>query len=223
MQVQRITTPSEGFLLEISLSRDEVARVWMAERVSLNFSEVRHRLSFAQPLPLDRAFTPEFQDSIAPYLPEGFDQQVHAANAAVLQLPHLILGGVRVLSHLPVMGVQRVTLRFKRAFGALQSFLQPQHRTEDMTRQGLDKAAAEALLSFLTPTLELAQIDQRALQDPEVCDLVATRLDRLAETRDELAFFAHLIRRFVDQNAPLPGNTHDAPGTARQKLTGPAS
>ena len=56
-----------------------------------------------------------------------------------------------------------------------------------------------------------------------MCDLVATRLDRLAETRDELAFFAHLIRRFVDQNAPLPGNTHDAPGTARQKLTGPAS
>ena len=54
-------------------------------------------------------------------------------------------------------------------------------------------------------------------------DDAKTRLDRLAETRDELAFFAHLIRRFVDQNAPLPGNTHDAPGTARQKLTGPAS
>ncbi|EPX75895.1 hypothetical protein [Salipiger mucosus] len=235
MTARDATFQAEGYFVEIGLSRDELTGQWLAEKLVFDIGELRNRVSFARRLPMERAFTAPFITGLMRFLPEKAERLVHVDSDAMIELPHLMLSGIRVVAHSVVMGMQKVTVRFRRAVGALQSFLRPEHQTAAAPQQiELQRTAADALLTVLQPCLDLAELREDHVLDDRTSAHVAERLKSLSQKQAELSFFAYMLQRYVSRAEPveaeaLPHRADDDPrespanGTAapRQVLNAP--
>lgn len=187
--------------LHLRLVRDSDTGEWYAEQIDINRGEVYHRIGFRNNLPLSKAFVPEFLKELEPYLPVGPAKGVMADSSALIEVPGLVLGGIRVIAQSVVSGIQSLTIRFMRALGALQAVLMPKYRTETDMFAKLEGAAAHTLLSLLHPALDLADVGPPTTLSRNVMEQVAERLDVLARNRNEIGFFAVLLQRYI-RNAP---------------------
>ncbi|WP_417718866.1 hypothetical protein [Salipiger sp.] len=214
MQLEHAAHHPDGFLVEIGLCRDELSGEWFAEKLAFHLGEVRNRMTFARPLPLERAFTDQFLDGLRRYLPSSLEQSVHVDARGMIELPHLVLGGIRIVTHAVMLGLQKVTVRFKRAFGMLQAFLLPEHRTASATETALHHTAVDALLTVLQPCLDLVEVEQSLITDETNSEIVARRLKSLSEKKSELSFFAYMLQRFL---------TRPIPPERLEQLSGPSA
>jgi hypothetical protein len=203
MTQEQIADETSNDTLQLRLVRDADSGEWFAEQIEPNRGDTHHRIGFRNALPLSEAFVPEFIESILPYLPANDSKGVMADTGAVIEIPGLVLGGIRVIAQNVVTGIQSLTIRFIRALGALQSMLLPRHRTETDIFAKLEGAAAQTLLSLLNPALDLAAVGPASTLPRNVFEQVADRLEVLARNRDEIGFFAVLLQRFI-LNAPNP-------------------
>lgn len=201
MTTEQIMDESRADTLQIRLVRDNLSGEWFAEQLDINRGDVHHRITFRTNQPLSEAFVPAFGEALQPYLPEDPAPGVMADRSALIEIPGLVLGGIRVIAQSVVQGIQSLTIRFIRALGALQSVLNPRHRTETDFFAKLEGAAAETLLSLLRPALDLADVGPATSLDRHVFDQVSERLDVLARNRNEIGFFAVLLQRYI-RNAP---------------------
>lgn len=197
MIVNHSNTSTDVFFVELGLSRDEMSGQWFADKLTLNLGEALNRISFYRPLPLQQAFIAPFVQALERFLPKGYEQAIFADSKTIIELPDLVIGGLRVIAHNVKLGVQRVTVRFKRAFGTVQSFLLPEHRSDRSNDIALEKTAADALLTLLQPCLDLASVDSDLAESEQARLLVAHRLRALAEKKSEISFFSHMLQRFI--------------------------
>ncbi|MAM63266.1 hypothetical protein [Maritimibacter sp. UBA3975] len=189
MTQDQLTDERTPDTLQIRLVLDADSGEWFAEQIELDRGDTHHRIGFRNALPLTEAFVPEFIDSLLPYLPVDGSKGVMADSGAVIEIPGLVIGGIRVIAQNVVTGIQSLTIRFIRALGALQSMLLPRHRTETDIFAKLEGAAAQTLLSLLHPALDLAAVGPATSLPRNVFDQVADRLDVLARNHDEIGFF----------------------------------
>ncbi|MEC7762701.1 MAG: hypothetical protein VX874_12415 [Pseudomonadota bacterium] len=201
MTQEQISQDGPTDTLQLRLVRDSDSGEWYAEQIDIARGDVHHRISFRNNLPLSQAFVPQFLSELEPYLPEGPAKGVMADSSALIEVPGLVLGGIRVIAQSVVSGIQSLTIRFIRALGALQAVLLPRHRTETDMFAKLEGAAAHTLLSLLHPALDLADVGPPTSLSRNVMEQVAERLDVLARNRNEIGFFAVLLQRYI-RNAP---------------------
>jgi len=202
--------------VSLTLTRDLLTDEWFADRIEFHLGGARNVTTFKCATPIGSAFSADFVAQIRKHLPQTTDAAVIVESESVVQTQRLVLGGVRVVAQQARHGVQGVIMRFKQALGAMQSVLLPKYRTEQTTREALDRSAAEALLYLLRPCLDLAEVELDG--ESEVLEQVARRLEGLAENKDELRFFVYLLRRFVE-NAPVAEVS--APRPHREGLPAP--
>ncbi len=181
---------------------------WFADRIDLDLGEARHVTTFSRSSPLISVFTPEFIQELTPFLPEHGETAMLADGNAVLETPRLVLGSIRVSAHRPTHGIQHVVVRFKKVLGSVQSILAAKHRLESSTMTALEQAAGEALLNLLRPCTDLAAVDTIDPADERIAKQVAERLEMLSESRDELAFFSYLLKRYIEN---MPATDAAAP------------
>lgn len=187
----------------IQLFRNEETGAWFAERIDLNMPNISNQLIFRQPEPLKKAFTKAFNLSLIQYLPDNFTACVSDKAHETVELPYLVLAGLQVIAQKCVNGFQHVMVYFRQALGQLQTLLMPDYRTEAHTLGTLENTAAEALLSLLQPCLNLASVELHHLENDSLHHNLARRLDRLVAHKEDLAFFTHLLQRYI-ANAPKP-------------------
>ncbi|WP_141693074.1 hypothetical protein [Thioclava sp. SK-1] len=168
---------------------------------------------------MNNAFTDEFRENLIKVLPKSFEFQVFSDPTLVIELPGLILGGVRILTQKIWSGTQAVTVRFSKALGALHSLLAPGHRTEHHTLEALETTAAQTLSALLQPCLHLLDADRDLIQDPKVSDQVLARLERLDSLRDEMGFFSYLLQRFIENASHTDAPGSDTNGAFVQNIT----
>ncbi|MBL6427572.1 MULTISPECIES: hypothetical protein [Maritimibacter] len=201
MSMEQISEDGPNDTLQIRLVRDSDSGEWFAEQIDINRGDVHHRIGFRNNLPLAQAFVPQFLGELQPYLPDGPAKGVMADSSALIEIPGLVLGGIRVIAQSVVTGIQSLTIRFIRALGALQAVLLPKYRTETDMFAKLEGAAAHTLLSLLHPALDLADVGPPTTLSRNVMEQVAERLEVLARNRNEIGFFAVLLQRYL-RNAP---------------------
>ena len=188
--------------LAICMYRDTQTNQWFVERVEFNLPGSRTRTTFNVPQPLRQAFSDEFVAELTPLLPSSHDRGLLADGQINIALSHLSLIGVRVAAQAAFNGIQKVWVRFQRAFGAVQDLLQPQHCTERATVNGLHYVAASTLLDLVLPCLDILRLDGLDPEDREATGRVAARLTALQDKKHDLEFYAGLLTRFLA--APEP-------------------
>ncbi|QDC08734.1 hypothetical protein FHY55_05545 [Oceanicola sp. D3] len=202
--------------IAISLFRDTQTGEWFAERVEFNLPGSRTRTSFNVPQPLKQAFTPGFVAELMPFLPTSHERGLLADGEVNIAISHLSLVGVRVATQAVFNGIQKVWVRFQRAFGAVQAMLQPQHRTERAAETALHYVAASALLDLVLPCLDMLRLDGAATDSKEGAERVAARLATLQGKKHDLEFYTGLLTRYLAQPHEEPqaskrGIADDAP------------
>ncbi|MFY0635276.1 MAG: hypothetical protein JXQ91_15800 [Vannielia sp.] len=199
--------------------RDTQTNQWFVERVEFNLHATRMRTTFNVAQPLAQAFTPEFLAELMPHLPTSHDRGLLADSQLHVAIAHLSLVGIRVAAQTVFDGIQKVLVRFQRAFGSVQAMLLPRHRTEHAAENALHYVAATALLDLLLPCLDMLRLDASvAKSDGEAGARVAARLQALQGKKHDLEFYVGLLTRYL---AHTPGQ--EAPATAELPDETPAA
>lgn len=203
MSTSRQRDQSDPSAVIIQLFRDEETGGWFVARIDLNMANICNQIVFRQREPLDKAFTKGFSSFLKRHLPVRSAAGTTVKAQETVELPYLVLGGLRVIAQKSMNGSQRVVVHFRQALGQLQALLTPEHRTEAHTLGALETTAAEALLSLLQPCLNLASVELHHLENVSLHHSLAVRLERLTAHKEDLAFFTHLLQRYI-ANAPKP-------------------
>ncbi|WP_074254536.1 hypothetical protein [Vannielia litorea] len=208
--------------IAISLFRDTTTNQWFVERVEFNLGATRTRTSFTVPQPLGQAFTAEFLEQLQPLLPTSHDRGLLADSQAHVAIAHLSLAGIRVAAQAAFDGIQKVWVRFQRAFGSVQAMLLPRHRTEQAAENALHYVAATALLDLLLPCLDMLRLDLPASAAPDLAaERVSARLGTLQAKKHDLEFYVGLLTRYIARSpAPETGATLPEPDRGASALQG---
>ncbi len=213
--------------IAIALFRDTGTNQWFVERVEFNLPGSRTKTSFNVPQPLRQAFTPGFVEELTPLLPTSHERGMLADSHVNVAISHLSLVGVRVAAQAVFNGIQKVWVRFQRAFGAVQALLQPQHRTERAAETALHYVAASTLLDLLLPCLDMLRLDGVKPDSEEAAERVAARIDALHAKKHDLEFYASLLTRYLaqpqeEERPKHRGITRDAPAALQGfRMPGP--
>ncbi|KAA2317401.1 hypothetical protein E0K93_03695 [Puniceibacterium sp. HSS470] len=190
--------------IEISLIRERGADEWCLDGVK--FAQEAFRLSVVptgdKPR-LSNAFSPQFLDALAPYLPlsDGADSML--ASSVCIELPELVLGKMRAFFTNRGGRIERMMVRFQQALGDLQTILVPKLRNTSLSNRTMEIEAARALFDLLHPCLDLADVEISELTQDQY-HLIMARLVALKSTKAELGIFSHLLRRFLERTKAGP-------------------
>ena len=198
----RFDTPTDDGLT-VRLARDATSGEIFVERVEFVAGDVVHRMQFRRPLPWAEALHARFIAQIERFLSPDDGSWVVADKEAILELPRLVLQGVRVYAQKTVHGMQSITVRFIHALGALQAMLLPRHRTETELLAHLEGMAARTLDSLIRPVLALIEVSGDENLVAAGYRQISDRLAQLAKDHTEIGIFAALLERFV-ANSPDP-------------------
>ncbi|MER5172551.1 hypothetical protein WDB91_13235 [Thioclava sp. GXIMD2076] len=185
----------------------------------MNLENMRNQITFRQPEPLESAFIASFAQALATHLPTGGEFSVSTNSHNVIEVPGAMLGGMRIIAQRSVNGMQRVAVRFRNMVGQLQAILSIRHRSEGQTLTTLEKGATDALLSLLMPCLDLAHVEIDTFSDSDLPFKVALRLQALTQKKEDLAFFAHMLRRYVENTPQMMAVEQTQPVLAQETQT----
>ncbi|MBY6048356.1 hypothetical protein [Vannielia litorea] len=184
--------------IALSIFRDTTTNQWFVDRVEFNLGATRTKTSFAVPQPVEQAFTPAFLEQLKLHLPASHDRGLIADADVHVPIAHLSLVGIRVAAQTAIDGIQKVWVRFMRAFGSVQALLLPRHRTEHAAENALHSVAAMALLDLLLPCLDMLRFElPKSYDDAGPVERVQARLETLQEKRHDLEFYVGLFTRYL--------------------------
>lgn len=198
----------------ISLFREIGYETWIVERVAYALSRSKASINFTNLENLDDVFTNDFCAAVSSYLPQELGACIMFDGETVFSCPSLVLGGLRMIAIEPIGGRQRVSLRFQSAFGELQSFLLPQHRSEKFSTDMLDRLAVSAISDILGPCLDLLELDVETLSDTGDLAPIKRVLEQLRVRKSDMMFYWTLIGRFLS-NSPLEARQKANPSHPR--------
>lgn len=207
-----------GKKLTVTMRRRRDGGDWWVESVQLKHPTHYARIYFQGETPLRDVLGAPICDAIEPHLPVDYVDRATASSDTLVKMPGLFLVGLRVLADFARDGVQTVTVRFIRAFGNLEAIFLPRYRPEQL-RDEREELAVRALVDLVHPCLELCDHAVNNIISQEQAEMVGARATALAQSREELGFFAGLLRRFVSQEdemgQPRLGQSRrDIPGLA---------
>ena len=178
--------------------------------------DFKHRLTFSTRNNIHSVLVPE----LAAYLEDMIaridkDTRVHSEPDAVVDLPGLTLGRLRVLTFDPVTDAKRFVVRFAYFIGGLQAAFNVDTRLALPTVSHREAIAVSALVDICTPALNIIA-HREFLGEGRSSDetLLLAKLDGIDEVQNELSFYLQLLKRYV--GSLNPGHT------APEPIVGPA-
>lgn len=177
-KLERVLTTSTGFNLSIAYRKDEA------------FEDIIQGAVCA---------------SLSNYLPKTEEMNVVTVFDYWLELPSIILNRLTITGQALVNGAQRVIVTFQRVVGDIGQLFR-EGRAPDMLQSTGNDIALRVLNDLVIPLLNLVQLE------PEAAEKFADKsidawLKRLRSNKDEIAFYATLITRYLsyrDRARPEP-------------------
>ena len=115
----------------------------------------------------------------------------------IVEVPGLVLSGVRILASEIRDGARSVILRVKEFLGAFNRILKPKIGFEETLSTNTEKLALSALMDICMPIMNFARSAELEMMDPD---------GRIRETLElkvqEFEFNAELLKRFIAVNRP---------------------
>ena len=195
---------SSGKSLLLTLRRRVSGGDWILDSAQFRFPSHYYRLNFSENVSMQAALCQPLNDAIAPFLPTSDQPHVVSAADKVLMLPGLVLKGMRVLTHRVHDGIQSVLVRFTDAMGDMRAALRPAFRDAEGLKNEREDLAIRTLVDLVNPCLDIFDHAMTHALTAEQARVIHARVQSLAEHRNELALFAEMLRRFVDDPEKLP-------------------
>lgn len=116
---------------------------------------------------------------------------------AVLELPGLVLGRLKMLVHTSLKKVRQVIVRYTYFVGGIQSALKLDTHFEHPVVTKRDALSVAVLSDICNPAFEILSADVGDTEDPLTADRKKSA-KRLMDRKEELAFYVELLRRYVE-------------------------
>lgn len=190
-------TEGDTFVIHMTRAVGETAKVTSIELLS---SDMRNRYSFKEPRALDEVFAQELSTEIEQTLGSFEDQdRVVTLPDFQMDLPGLLLSGLRVLLTRIEGGVEVIMMRFREYIGTIKSAFKFDSSFAVTSASVRERIAVEVLRDILTPLVDMINLNRpeyRAVIDNHA-PVLQKRLDYIATRQEELNFYSGLLQRYV--------------------------
>ena len=115
----------------------------------------------------------------------------------LVELPGLVLSGVRILASETRDGARSVIMRVKEFLGAFNRILKPKIGFDETLSTNTERLALSALMDICVPIMNFARSAELNVMDPD-----GRIRDTLEQKVQEFEFNAELLKRFVAANLP---------------------
>lgn len=204
---------SQTDMLSIQLRSEAGSGVYQVDSVDIFQPSFRHRLTFSG----DKDFAAILSQNLSDYVTTLIDRidrdtMVLSEPDAVLELPGLVLGKLRVLVHTAANRTRQVIVRFAYFIGGVQAAFRVKTHFELPTISHREALAVAALHDICIPVFDVVSsaisgiFDDGSLpaHSPKV------RLSRLSDVESDLLFYLQLLKRYVTASS-LAGEPLEAP------------
>jgi hypothetical protein len=187
----------DTFVIHMTRAVGESAKVTSIELLS---SDMRNRYSFKEPRLIGEVFANELSAEIEQTLAsfEDRDRVVSLPDFEV-DLPGLLLSGLRVLLTRIEGGVEVIMMRFREYIGAIKSAFKFDSSFAITSASVRERIAVEVLRDILTPLVDMINLNRpeyRAVIENHA-PVLQKRLDQIATRQEELNFYSGLLQRYV--------------------------
>lgn len=184
--------------LEIWLTRAEPFSTWFLANARARFPKHSTRMMLDAPTPIHEALHPDVCQIIHEHLAHVEDSAVFSHTDFQLQIPNLVMHGLRVLTHVAADGSASASVRIVRTLGDISAVFTPPFGGETVADNSLSDVTAPVLHELLLPALEVFDhILEHGLNDPQA-KLLAARVKTMRARRDELSDYIGLLTRYLE-------------------------
>ncbi len=205
------TTESDHFVVHVVRGKNAEIRV---SSVELMQPDMRNRYSFRTPRALNELFVKELADALDSALRRfERDARILSMPDFRVQVPGLVLGGLRLLSTRLEDGTDAIMVRVREYVGSIKSAFRFDHAMSLESSCVRERIAVEVLKDIVNPLLDILSIAKEA--PPEVLrsnsDALNRQLRRMGARQEELSFYTGMLQRYIAgcredaENNRLPG------------------
>lgn len=188
---------SDTFVIHMTRAIGEQAKVTSIELLS---ADMRNRYSFKEPRVLDQVFAGQLSVEIEQTLASFQDQdRVVSLPDFAVDLPGLLLSGLRVLLTRIEGGVEVIMMRFREYIGTIKSAFKFDSSFAISSASVRERIAVEVLRDIITPLVDMINLNKpeyRAVIENHA-PVLQKRLDQIATKQEELNFYGGLLQRYV--------------------------
>jgi hypothetical protein len=211
------TTESDHFVVHVTRNKNAELRV---SSVELMQPDLRNRYSFRTPRALHELFVKELADALDAAL-KRFERGARILSMPdfTVQLPGLVLGGLRLLATRLEDGTDVIMVRVREYVGSIKLAFRFDHAMALESSSVRERIAVEVLKDIVNPLLDILSIAKEA--PPEVLrsnsDALNRQLRRMGSRQEELSFYTGMLQRYIAgcredaENSRLPGPTENKP------------
>lgn len=205
------TAESDHFVVHVTRGKDSKIRV---SSVELLQPDIRNRYSFRRPRALSELFVSDLADALEEALTR-FERgsRILSMPDFSVQLPGLVLGGLRLLSTRLEDGTDAIMVRVRDYVGSIKTAFRFDPAMAMETSSVRERIAVEVLQDIVNPLLDILSIAKDApaevLRDNS--DALNRQLRRMGARQEELSFYTGMLQRYISgcredaENARFPG------------------
>lgn len=193
------TDSSQKDMLSIQLSLAKDTERYVVDSVDIHQPNFRHRLSFTRDKEVEAILSPKLADYINALLAKvDQDRMVFSIPDAVVDLPDLVLGKLRVLVHTAQDKTRQVIVRFSYFIGGVQAAFKVATHFKLPSISHREALAVSALHDICIPVFDVVSSAVTGLFDDGMRDFSPReRLSKLADVESDLLFYLQLLKRYV--------------------------
>lgn len=190
---------SQTDMLSIQLSLETPNSDYQVDSVDIHQPNFRHRLTFSGNKEVDAILSPRLAAYIADLLNRlDLETMVLSEPDAVVDLPGLVLGKLRVLVHAAKTKARQVIVRFAYFIGGVQAAFRVSTHFDLPTLSHREALAVAALHDICIPVFDVVSSALGGLFDDNARqETPRTRLQKLSDVESDLLFYLQLLKRYV--------------------------
>lgn len=207
-----MSSSADMFVLTLRWSPDQDPTVLSCDLIHRDF---HNRISFSKRAGLFDVFRPQLARALAEIIDSiQHKRQVLSQPDFQVDLPNLVLGGLRLLVSSAKDGARQIIIRFKHFLGSLQDAFAVDIGLRSAVLPHRERVAVEALVDIVGPLLNLADLRRPNLDEREAM-AVEKSLEELAQNSYMLRFYTGLLVRYVNECKATGARMTDARTPAR--------
>lgn len=190
---------NEGNYFVVTMRKNDCGMVYVRSCEIIG-SKFRNRTSFGENATLDTAFVDRLSTALLDCV-EKISQEVEMLSLPnfVIELPHLVLAGPRLIASKLEDGSTHIIMRFASFLGAINSAFRYDLGFSCNLIEHSSTLAAKVLGDLAAPILNICTSAE--LEAPSVADKLGNFGKKLAENSYELRFQIELLSRFASQQS----------------------
>ena len=186
-------------MLSIRLSQVDGADRFHVDSVDISQPNFRHRLTFTKKNNVDAILAPQLADYVNNLLDRiDQDTMVFTEPEAVVDLPGLVLGRLRMLVHTAENYARQVIVRFSYFIGGVQAALKVDTHFQLPTVTHREALAVAVLHDICIPVFDIVSSAISGLfEDSTFKSSAQERLQQFSDVENDLLFYLELLKRYI--------------------------